>query len=253
MYGSLEESESAKEKVRKTMDGVNFKRHKVSAPRPLLLLARIDLARRETDTLIRISQDAVAAAKKAQYDEPAAEYYGASTGGGMDVNVSAPVAEDGGRKRKAEEEEGGEAKKARAGEYANPSQNLRSSFELTTRLFRFLGAEVEPVVEAVPLARSVFERTVPLESFSLTRVYLGSFFHRDRENSTVFVSQLPVGTTQEDLAVLFKDVRSFHVLLLSFATRVILTSFLSISFSVERSERSNSPIESVRSLPASSS
>ena len=29
MFGSLEESESAKEKVRKTMDAVNFKRHKV--------------------------------------------------------------------------------------------------------------------------------------------------------------------------------------------------------------------------------
>ncbi|KAL7416070.1 hypothetical protein BDY24DRAFT_439291 [Mrakia frigida] len=124
MYGSLEESESAKERARRTMDGVNFKRHK----------------------------DAVAAAKKAQYEEADVGYQEPSAQG-MDVDVPAPVAEEGGRKRKAEEEEGGEAKKARA---------------------------VEPVVEAAPLAR-------------------------DRENSTVFVSKLPVGTTQDDLAVLFKD------------------------------------------------
>lgn len=64
---------------------------------------------------LHLSQDAVAAAKKAQYEEAAVGYQEPSAQG-MDVDVPAPVAEEGGRKRKAEEEEGGEAKKARAGE-----------------------------------------------------------------------------------------------------------------------------------------
>lgn len=47
MYGSLEESESAKERARKTMDGVNFKRHKVSLHcSSSFLLARHDATKR---------------------------------------------------------------------------------------------------------------------------------------------------------------------------------------------------------------
>ena len=41
--------------------------------------------------------------------------------------------------------------------------------------------------------------------FSLTF----SFANRDRENCTVFVADLPRGTTEEDLTALFKDVSKF--------------------------------------------
>lgn len=37
-------------------------------------------------------------------------------------------------------------------------------------------------------------------------------FSRDRENSTVFVADLPAGVTEEELVALFKDVSSFDLL-----------------------------------------
>lgn len=36
-----------------------------------------------------------------------------------------------------------------------------------------------------------------------------TFFARDRENCTVFVSDLPPGATEQELAQLFKDVNPF--------------------------------------------
>lgn len=129
------------------MDGVNFKRHKVSRDeRPN---ERGNGASATTDLRLSFAslQEAVSAARKAQYDRPAVEYQ-EHPFQGMDVDVPASVAEEGGRKRKAEEEEGGDAKKPRAGEYSfrKDSASLSKTDPLITHSAAELAAEPAPLL-----------------------------------------------------------------------------------------------------------
>ena len=61
--------------------------------------------------------------------------------------------------------------------------------------------------------------------------------HRDRENSTVFVADLPHGVTDDDLKQLFKDVR----MLAQFVYQIIMILFAQSVVAFAKSKLPNYP------------
>lgn len=74
------------------------------------------------------------------------------------------------------------------------------SVQISLIVFIGVDAPYNDITTTTP-AEKVCLLTRPLEIFIL--ILMG----RDRENSTVFVADLPVGSTQDELRALFSDVR----------------------------------------------
>lgn len=136
----------------------------------------------------------MAAVASIQAVKPTANASTADTGA-MDVDedavVRGPIDEShGGVKRKAGEDTEPAVKKLRTGMLVTSFGASAAELATTSRTCHCSSEEV--CFADLPL---------------IIRLLTGD--HRDRENCTVFVSELPESATEGDLKALFKDVRSF--------------------------------------------
>jgi hypothetical protein len=129
----------------------------------------------------------------AQAAQPATGTTSVADAGAMDVDEQATTQETageghGGVKRKAGEDAESSSKKLRMGMSMTSFQLLVADTTIARRTHRCCFKEVK--LTDVPLILRLLTDDC-----------------RDRENCTVFVSDLPEGATEDDLKALFKDVR----------------------------------------------
>lgn len=118
----------------------------------------------------------------------------AADAGAMEVDENAPTQEPAG--------EGHGGVKRKAGEDAEPaSKKLRMGMLVTL----FYAPTADATI-ACRTGRCSFEEVNPTDASLMVQLLTRGY--RDRENCTVFVSNLPETAAEDDLKALFKDVRS---------------------------------------------
>lgn len=141
---------------------------------------------------MQVATGQTAASAPAQAVQPATKTMGVTDTGAMDVDRDATAQEavgegQSGVKRKAGEDTELASKKPKMGMFVSSLHPLMADPTITRRTCRCSFEEVRPT--GTPL---------------ILQLLMGDC--RDRENCTVFVSDLPESATEDDLKALFKDV-----------------------------------------------